>query len=376
MVRSRLLKLTEVKRSGCQAIIINKSLDNFTNSPINETSLPSCPPGFCSSDLTHPFTSPPLKGGEKENSPQLSLIKEGATLSVIADSEADPQSQDSELLKHGGQSDVQDDTNPLPQSLPRGRDVKRSSSLFTLHSSLKKRTAFTLAEVLITLGIIGIVAAIIMPSLINNYKKRETVNRLKSTYSIINNAMERAKADYGTDYSIWQRSSHDRYDFELLYSLYIKPYIKTVDVKKGTICRNYNCKKEYTTLSGQAMYQHDYGGSFILPNGALVHIIPYFCGVDLYSDIVYIDIDGPERGENRLGKDVFDYRLSIGHGETAKYIKNGIFATPCEGFTRDEILVKCSKDFDGASCAAKGAVSCCASLIMQDGWEIKDDYPW
>ena len=95
MVRSRLLKLTEVKRSGCQAIIINKSLDNFTNSPINETSLPSCPPGFWSSDLIHPFTSPvlltrgqrvcnavacappfrpqlvraPLKGCEKETSP-------------------------------------------------------------------------------------------------------------------------------------------------------------------------------------------------------------------------------------------------------------------------------------------------------------------
>ena len=53
------------------------------------------------------------------------------TENVIADSEADPQSQDSEMLKHGGQSNVQDDTNPLPQSLPRGREVKIRSSLFT-----------------------------------------------------------------------------------------------------------------------------------------------------------------------------------------------------------------------------------------------------
>ncbi len=35
-----------------------------------------------------------------------------------------------------------------------------------------KRTAFTLAEVLITLGIIGIVAALTMPSLIANYKRQ------------------------------------------------------------------------------------------------------------------------------------------------------------------------------------------------------------
>ena len=39
--------------------------------------------------------------------------------------------------------------------------------------------AFTMAEVLITLGIIGIIAAITMPSLIKNYKKHEAEVRLK-----------------------------------------------------------------------------------------------------------------------------------------------------------------------------------------------------
>ena len=100
--------------------------------------------------VTNPFL--PLLGkykmmGNNQYPPQPSLIREGggaschcegAKLSVIADSAADPQSQDSEMLKHGGQSDVQDDTNPLPQSLPQGREVKRFSSRFTLHTSLKK----------------------------------------------------------------------------------------------------------------------------------------------------------------------------------------------------------------------------------------------
>ena len=112
MVRSRLLKLTEVKRPGCQAIIINKSLDNFTNSPINETSLPSCPPGFWSSDLTHPFTSPPLKGGEKECSPHPSPIGEGDTL---------PCNYNFNLKRTY-------------------RLKNKHSSRFTLHSSLKKNS--------------------------------------------------------------------------------------------------------------------------------------------------------------------------------------------------------------------------------------------
>ena len=45
------------------------------------------------------------------------------------------------------------------------------------------KNAFTLAEVLITLGIIGVVAAMTMPSLIASHKEKETVSKLKKVYS-------------------------------------------------------------------------------------------------------------------------------------------------------------------------------------------------
>ena len=60
--------------------------------------------------------------------------------------------------------------NPLPQSLPQGRAAEKRASLLTLHPSLKKRAAFTSAESLIILGIIGVVAAMTIPSLINSYQ--------------------------------------------------------------------------------------------------------------------------------------------------------------------------------------------------------------
>lgn len=44
---------------------------------------------------------------------------------------------------------------------------------------LKSKRAFTLAEVLITLGIIGVVAALTLPSVITNYQKKQTVEQLK-----------------------------------------------------------------------------------------------------------------------------------------------------------------------------------------------------
>ena len=46
-------------------------------------------------------------------------------------------------------------------------------------SNNNRRVAFTLAEVLITLGIIGIVAALTIPTLMSNYREKLLVNQLK-----------------------------------------------------------------------------------------------------------------------------------------------------------------------------------------------------
>ena len=60
-----------------------------------------------------------------------------------------------------------------------------------------KIRAFTLAEVLITLGIIGVVAAMTLPSLMNKIQKRDTAARLKKFYSAMNQAINRSTVDNG-----------------------------------------------------------------------------------------------------------------------------------------------------------------------------------
>ena len=62
--------------------------------------------------------------------------------------------------------------------------------------------AFTLAEVLITLGIIGIVVAMTMPTLIQNYKNRVVETRLQKFYSVMNQAVQKAELEYG-DKKFW-----------------------------------------------------------------------------------------------------------------------------------------------------------------------------
>lgn len=58
--------------------------------------------------------------------------------------------------------------------------------------------AFTLAEVLITLAIIGVVAAVTMPTLIQQYKERETVARVNQFYSMFSQAYQMAILEHGT----------------------------------------------------------------------------------------------------------------------------------------------------------------------------------
>lgn len=67
---------------------------------------------------------------------------------------------------------------------------------------MNNKFAFTMAEVLITLGIIGIVAAMTLPTLMSKYDEIVMINKLKRTYSELANAIELRKAELGTsDYA-------------------------------------------------------------------------------------------------------------------------------------------------------------------------------
>ena len=60
-----------------------------------------------------------------------------------------------------------------------------------------KKAAFTLAEVLITLAIIGIVAAMTIPTLVSNYKQKVLNNQFKKTYAMLNEALLNAQSQLG-----------------------------------------------------------------------------------------------------------------------------------------------------------------------------------
>lgn len=94
-------------------------------------------------------------------------------------------------------------------------------------------TGFTLAEVLITLGIIGVVAAMTIPTLINNYKEKVIVNKLPEIYSILDQAYKMSVEDNGpiSDWNLPTNVDESRYDLMNHFLPYMKSYLACDHVK-------------------------------------------------------------------------------------------------------------------------------------------------
>ena len=67
----------------------------------------------------------------------------------------------------------------------------------TKSNFLKFKLGFTLSEVLITLVVIGIVAAITVPTLVHQHRNKVTATKLKHTCSVLAQMMKLAEARYG-----------------------------------------------------------------------------------------------------------------------------------------------------------------------------------
>ena len=208
-------------------------------------------------------------------------------------------------------------------------------SRFTSHFS-RKRTAFTLAEVLITLGIIGIVAAMTLPSLITKYKIHELRTRFQKTNSIVNQALKYTLNDLGlSDYSDMNLFNLPNGSQASIYVPVYKEYNQVWEKQfKGAkklgrqeILDNINPKHLSTfplftkTFWGEpADWGHLYATSgnlaptyYLLPDGSLIGQIDAFgtCYASCTIATIFFDTNGPYKGPNRYGYDFFYFDAGI-----------------------------------------------------------------
>ena len=269
------------------------------------------------------------------------------------------------LLKHGGQSDVHEMLKQVQHDM--FNFVKRTYSLINLFTySPRKSAAFTLAEVLITLGIIGVVAAMTMPVLIGNYRKNVVENQLKTVYSLISNAVRMAEIDNGEGFmfAVGEEFDNDKNNnsfeqSEAVFNAYFRRYFKIIkDYPKNNdifVSRGF-------TKNSTATDETNYAKCVQLANGIALCFFPK--GGNRGQFIVYLN---PDKKNKIDGRDVFAFRLSRDRG--------AFFLSQNLDVSREKLIEGCVSSAPHPISTDLLRPDVCTFLIMQNNFEIPDDYP-
>ena len=163
------------------------------------------------------------------------------------------------------------------------------------------KKAFTLAEVLITLGIIGIVAAMTMPALMAKFNERVWLTRFKQTYSILTNAYIMASKDYGysQDWGVTGTPESTGEDSEIIASIMTK-YMK---VTPGTFKYYDTYLLDGSPSNFMSSSVKDFSRPYILANGSTVRF-PSIYSATSYDLGAFVDVNGAQK-PNTLGMDIF-----------------------------------------------------------------------
>lgn len=196
------------------------------------------------------------------------------------------------------------------------------------------KAGFTLAEVLITLGIIGVVAAITIPGLINAYRAQQLRAQFNKSYSVVQQAFKLMESD---DVDTNMRNYTRTNPFYLTFQKYLSQsticgsYVDNNNVsntKNPAGCYQYkisNIDDGYKYLNSNSFIADGLfnNGELMLPDGTLIFFDDSPESEGWKGVIIYIDINGYKKGPNRLGYDFFAFEViegvvhAIGETETS-----------------------------------------------------------
>ena len=208
---------------------------------------------------------------------------------------------------------------------------------------LNIKKAFTLAEVLITLGIIGIIAAVTIPSLIQNEREKSTVTALRKNYSDFTNAIRLAINENGsTNYWDFINGNPD-YNSKVAMDILLKYLNISKYCGNGVGCFP---AQKYLNLNKTEALNYNAVAAFAkaqLASGASVLI---------YRDnrtrmTIMIDVNG-FKGPNQLGVDTFHMDFYNDKNALIPYGLQSDATSPFDTTCRD----KTASTATGKGCAA------------------------
>ena len=195
------------------------------------------------------------------------------------------------------------------------------------------------------MGIIGIVAALTIPTLISDYQERVTVTKMKKIFSTFSNAYQLYLVDNThTKYNFSEESAKEIFN---IFAPYLK-ISKDCGTESGDGCiytGNYKLKNGTETGSYANNNKNYYkirlsdGSSIWLRGG----------NSDIYDIIIFYDLNG-ESGPNQWGYDLFEFLI-----KDYKVFPNGLDENSVDNY------------FDNACAPANSSGYGCAAWVIQQG---------
>ena len=229
--------------------------------------------------------------------------------------------------------------------------------------------AFTLAETLITLVVVGIVAAITVPMISMQHQKEETITRIKKVYSVLQQTTFRAIADYGQP-TTWTTLSTDNWNASKDFAeRYLLPYM-SVSYK----CEDNTepkCNYEIHNLNNTDFEMPSNTYRFYLQDGTFIFLHTKHESSTELSGRIFFDINGPKK-PNKFGRDVFKIEYWIQSSHESRKVQLGKITPAWSNLDRATIMGTGESEY----CHKSKKGHSCLGVIVKDGWKISDDYPW
>jgi prepilin-type N-terminal cleavage/methylation domain-containing protein len=301
----------------------------------------------------------------------------------------------------------QNERKPLSLTLSLGErtfgDISRNLTISNLRKFLiflfpskNKKAAFTLAEVLITLGIIGVVAAITLPTLIQNHQKKTYVEGLKTGISILSQGFRKMLADEGVDdlsntemeqncNFVSYNTSSGKEVCEAILSKYFKvvkfqsqsDLTALGDTVDGTNTDTADCQnlvgkanKWWYLNNKTKCYGNTSSVTITLSNGMKVYLL-LFSYSSYATGFIFLDINGG-KGPNTYGRDAFLLYILPNGNVVGNY--DGQYSKAYADYYGQsaDTYRATQKDYAERNCSptTNGSGEYCSGRIINDGWKM------